>query len=81
LTTAIPWEKNKQWMQLLAQSSAPLFISAQAEAVGAAQKAFIRQCFDEASREQSIGEPLDWLDSAFPAKWKLDGKVVQFNWG
>ena len=80
LTTAIPWEKNKQWMQLLAQSSAPLFISAQAEAVGAAQKAFIRQCFDEASREQSIGEPLDWLENAFPAKWKLDGKVVEFNW-
>ena len=40
LTTAVPWEKNKQWMQLLAQSSAPLFISAQPEAVGAEQKAF-----------------------------------------
>ena len=40
LTNAVPWSKNKQWMQLLAQSSAPLFISAQPEAVGAEQKAF-----------------------------------------
>src|SRR5580658_1238990 len=26
LTTQIPWEKNKQWLQLLAESGAPLFI-------------------------------------------------------
>ena len=38
LTKAVPWDKNKQWMQLLAQSSAPLFISAQPDAVGNEQK-------------------------------------------
>jgi alpha-galactosidase len=38
LTTEVPWSKNKQWMQLLAQSSAPLFISAQPNAVGEEQK-------------------------------------------
>jgi alpha-galactosidase len=80
LTTAVPWEKNKQWMQLLAQSSAPLFISAQPNAVGAEQKTFIRKCFTEASKEQPVGEPLDWLTNEFPSKWKLDKKVVRFNW-
>jgi len=80
LTTAVPWEKNKQWMQLLAQSSAPLFISAQPEAVGAEQKQFIRQCFTDASKEQSIGEPLDWLNNMFPKKWNLDSRIVEFNW-
>ncbi len=80
LTTAVPWEKNKQWMQLLAQSSAPLFISAQPDAVGAEQKDFIKQCFDVASKPQPIGEPLDWLDNPFPSKWKLDNKIVDFNW-
>jgi alpha-galactosidase len=80
LTTAVPWEKNKQWLQLLAQSSAPLFISAQPEAVGAEQKDFIKQCFTDASKEQPVGEPLDWLDNPFPAKWKLDNNVVEFNW-
>ena len=38
LTTKVPWEKNKQWLQLLAESSAPLFISAQPEALGEEQK-------------------------------------------
>jgi alpha-galactosidase len=80
LTTAIPWEKNKQWMQLLAQSSAPLFISAQPDAVGAEQKDFIKQCFADASKSQPIGEPLDWLTNPFPSKWKLDNKIVEFNW-
>jgi alpha-galactosidase len=80
LTTAIPWEKNKQWMQLLAQSSAPLFISAQPEAVGAEQKAFIKQCFNDASERLPVGEPLDWLDNAFPSKWKLNNKIVNFSW-
>lgn len=80
LTTAIPWEKNKQWMQLLAQSSAPLFISAQPDAVGAEQKDFIKQCFDIASKDQPVGEPLDWLTNPIPSKWKLDNKEVDFNW-
>ncbi len=80
LTSAIPWSKNKQWMQLLAQSSAPLFISAQPGAVGAEQKAFIKQCFTDAAKVQPIGEPQDWLSNPFPAVWKLDGKIVHFDW-
>jgi len=80
LTTAIPWQKNKQWMQLLAQSSTPLFISAQPDAAGAEQKDFIKQCFDDASKPQPIGEPLDWLTNPFPSKWKLDNEVVEFDW-
>jgi alpha-galactosidase len=80
LTTAVPWDKNKQWMQLLAQSSAPLFISAQPDAVGTEQKDFIKKCFGDASKDQPAGEPLDWLDNPWPAKWKLDNNVVEFNW-
>ena len=80
LTTAVPWEKNKQWMQLLAESSAPLFISAQPEALGAGQKAFIKKCFTNAAKVQPIGEPLDWLDNPFPAKWNLNGREVDFDW-
>ncbi|MFI5140079.1 MAG: hypothetical protein ACHQIM_19825 [Sphingobacteriales bacterium] len=81
LTNQVPWDKNKQWMQLLAESSAPLFISAQPEALGAEQKALIKQCFAKAAKVQPIGEPLDWLTNPLPAKWKLNGREVDFNWG
>ncbi|MEJ7664678.1 MAG: hypothetical protein WKG07_36765 [Hymenobacter sp.] len=38
LTPKVPWAKNEQWLRLLARSGAPLLVSAQPEAVGAAQK-------------------------------------------
>ncbi len=80
LTTAVPWEKNKQWMQLLAESSAPLFISAQPEAIGEEQRKAIKDAFHSAARLQPIAEPLDWLTNERPSKWRLDGQVVNFNW-
>lgn len=79
LTTKIPWEKNKQWMELVAKSGTPLFISAQPEATGAEQKAFIKDCFRWASKPLPVGEPLDWLGNAFPELWKLNGETLHFN--
>lgn len=80
LTTKIPWEKNRQWMELVARSGTPLFISAQKEAVGTVQKEAIRESFRRASREQPLAEPLDWLESAVPSTWRLNGETVRFNW-
>lgn len=80
LTTDIAWDKNKQWLQLLAQSGAPLFISAQPQALGEAQKIAVKQAFAQAAKVQPLGEPLDWLQTALPEKWKLNNKVVDFNW-
>ncbi|MBN2814075.1 MAG: hypothetical protein JXQ80_08355 [Bacteroidales bacterium] len=80
LTPKVPWDKNKQWMELLAKSGTPLFISAQPEATGTEQKAFIKECFTLASKALPVGEPMDWLENAFPVKWKLNGKTVTFNW-
>lgn len=81
LTTDIPWAKNKQWMQLLAESSTPLFISPQPDALGGEQKSFIKQCYTQAAKQQPIGQPLDWLTNQWPGKWKLNGKEVEFDWG
>jgi alpha-galactosidase len=80
ITPQIPWAKNRQWLQLLTESSAPLFISAQPEATGAEQKAYIKECFRMAARVQPLGEPLDWLENPRPAKWRLNGRVVEFDW-
>ena len=80
LTTKIPWAKNKQWMELVAKSGTPLFISAQPEAIGAKQKLFIKECFKTASQLLPVAEPLDWLENPLPNKWKLNGKIETFNW-
>lgn len=80
LTPKVPWEKNKQWMELVAKSGTPLFISAQPEATGEEQKIFIKECFRIASQKLPVAEPLDWMENPLPQKWKLNGKIVTFNW-
>ena len=80
LTTKVPWAKNKQWMELVAKSGTPLFISAQPDATGAEQKEAIKNCFKLAAQSLPVGEPLDWMDNAFPKKWKLNGKIENFDW-
>ena len=81
LTKDVPWDKNKQWLQLLAESGAPLFVSAQPEALGTEQRAAVKQAFAHAAKVQPIAEPLDWMTNMQPTKWKLNNKVVDFNWG
>lgn len=80
LTNEVPWDKNKQWLQLLAESSTALFISAQTEALGAPQKAAVKQAFAQAAKVQPLGEPLDWMSNFQPAKWKLNNRIVDFDW-
>lgn len=80
LTTKIAWSRNKQWLELLAQSGAPLFISAQPEATGEAQKAAIKTAFAQAAKVQPLGEPLDWMENIQPKKWRMNGKIVEFDW-
>jgi alpha-galactosidase len=80
ITPKVPWNKNKQWMELVAKSGTPLFISAQPEAIGEEQMKAIAACFKIASQTLPLGEPLDWLENPFAAKWKLNGIIETFEW-
>jgi alpha-galactosidase len=80
LTKNIEWSRNKQWMELLAKSGTPLFISAQPDAMGEEQKAFIKECFSIAAKPMPTGEPIDWMETLSPKKWKLNGEIVNFDW-
>ena len=81
LTKDVPWDKNRQWLHLLAGSGAPLFISAELGFLGAEQKKVVKAAFAKAAKVQPTGEPLDWLVNDLPKRWLLDGKVTEFNWG
>lgn len=80
LTSKIDWKLNKQWMQLLAESGTPLFISAQPKAIGKKQKEWITHCFDIAAKPQPVGEPLDWMETLTPSRWRLLGEEKEFHW-
>ncbi len=80
LTTQVDWNLNRQWMELLAASGTPLFISAQPEMMGEEQREVIKKCFLLASQNAEVGEPVDWLETLTPSKWILRGEEVNFKW-
>lgn len=76
----IPWELNKQWMDLLAVSSSPLFVSCSKDDLSPEQIEDIKKAFKINSVQKNDIEPLDWEYNATPHTWLIDGKTVEFDW-
>lgn len=73
----IPWEKNRQWLDVLAKSGTALFTSC--AALSAEQKADIAKAYRELQEEHDM-EPLDIYGELTPSKWKIDGDVTEYDW-
>ena len=80
LTPQIPWSLNSQWLDLLARSGTPLFVSADPAALGPQQRRAVRDAFERAARPQPAGEPLDWMETTIPSRWKFGAETRQYRW-
>lgn len=80
ITKGCPWEVTRQWLQLVAESSTALFVSSDPAAVGPEQEKAIRQALAQAAKVQPMAEPLDWMETTSPRRWKLNNRVVEFDW-
>jgi alpha-galactosidase len=80
LTKQVPWQLNRQWLELLAFSGTPLFVSVAPDALGPEQREALRQAFTTAAVKTTTAEPLDWLRNTEPTKWRNEGKNKKFDW-
>ena len=80
LTNDVAWEKNAQWLDLLARSGTPLFVSADPSALGTEQLAAIREAFARAAVARDVAEPLDWRTSLTPSHWKTADGERHYDW-
>ncbi|MGG6310911.1 hypothetical protein [Paenibacillus macerans] len=83
LTGNIDWRLNKQWLDVLANSGTPLFVSADPRAMGTEQREAVAKAFGLAARETPVSEPLDWINNTAPAVWKSggsEGTVTRYDW-
>jgi alpha-galactosidase len=80
ITSALPWSLAERWLRLVAASGTPLFLSHRREALGSEQKAAVRAAFALAAAPQPPAEPLDWLETTCPRRWRLGGREVTFEW-
>ena len=76
----IPWSLNVQWLNLVAQSGTPLFISFKKGALTSEQEKDVAAALELAAKPQPLCEPLDWQEKIWPVSWKLNGKIQSFKW-
>ncbi len=80
LTKQVAWAENRQWLDLLAGSGTPLFVSAAPDAMGAEQRKAVREAFARASVPQPLGEPLDWMETTEPSRWRFGRTETDYHW-
>jgi len=80
LTNQVPWEMNRQWLDLLARSGTPFFVSVSPDAVGPEQQDALKKAFAQASQAQPLCQPVDWLDTTCPSEWILGGQKIRYDW-
>ncbi len=76
----IPWKLNRQWMQLLAASGTPLFVSVQPSALTEEIKAELQLAWARNAVQADVAEPLDWHYNMTPEKWSINGEREEFDW-
>ena len=80
LTRKVPWEKNRQWLDLLARSGTPLFVSAAPDAMGDDQRRAVADAFARAAAPRPLGEPLDWMHTTCPSRWRFGEETIDYDW-
>jgi alpha-galactosidase len=80
-TDATPWEKDRQWLDLVARSGTALFVSVDPTKitpdVRSAMRRAMRLALDGGCREVV---PLDWMTNTCPQRWRFDGETVEYDW-
>ncbi|WP_162601725.1 hypothetical protein [Occallatibacter savannae] len=80
ITPAIPWEQNRQWLDVIERSGAALFVSPDPAATGPEQKKAIAEAFRIAAGGAAGLHPADWFDSACPEHWASSEGEVHYRW-
>ena len=79
ITPQIPWQLNRQWLDLIARSGAALFISPEPSATGSGQRAAIKDAFQMAATGDSKARPENWFRDSTPERW-LTPQRVTYQW-
>lgn len=74
----IPWEKNRQWLDVLSKSDSALFVSAPA-GIDDAIKRDISAAFDAVRTSHGL-RALDRYGTKTPELWEADGEEIRYNW-
>lgn len=80
ITGAIPWKMNRLWLDILAKSGSPLFVSCKPGVLNDEELEELKEAWKINSIQKNECRPLDWMENKCPARWIIDGKEVYYNW-
>jgi len=80
ITCDMPWEKNAQWLDVLAKSGTPLFVSIGEDAFTPQAETAIRAAFETADKTTHVSTPVDWLETKTPRIWDSQFTRDTYNW-
>ena len=75
----IDWKLNRQWLDLLAKSGSPLFVSIQPEALTEEMTKDLKEAFAVNSVQKDTAEPLDWLFNNQPRFWAINRVKTEYD--
>lgn len=81
-TDQTPWEYDRQFLDLVARSGTALFVSVDPRTITPDKKAAFRAAMQTALSGGARGgcEPLDWLHTTAPRRWRLGDETVTYQW-
>jgi alpha-galactosidase len=81
-TPQTPWEKNRQFLDLIARSGTALFLSVDPQARTAQTDRDMRAALQIALDGGVPGglEPLDWLETNYPSRYGADSETLTYTW-
>ncbi|MBL0160432.1 MAG: hypothetical protein IPP47_25625 [Bryobacterales bacterium] len=80
ITTEVPWDLSARWLDLVARSGTPLFVSADPRLLTAEVRSAVQRALAAAARPQPLAEPLDWMETTTPRRWRIQGATVEYDW-
>jgi alpha-galactosidase len=81
-TPQTPWEKNSQFLDVVARSGTALFVSVEPSTLNSRVDADLRRAVTLALDGGQTGgvEPLDWQQTTAPRRWRTGSQEHQYNW-
>ena len=64
----------------MARSGTALFVSADPKALNPETRNAIQRAFAAAARPQPTAEPLDWMETTTPGRWRIQTATVDYDW-
>lgn len=75
----IEWKLNRQWLDLLAKSGSPLFVSMEPCQITKEIESDLKEAFKISAKQTDTAKPVDWLYNNTPQIWEINGEIKEYD--